>query len=300
MIIILGKNGAGKSYLLGRLAEKGFCRVVGYTTRPMRPKEVDGSDYFFVTKEKFEELIAQGFFVEHKKLGENYYGTPKDAINSHSVMIAGNVADLKKLTAEEIIPIFVNASIDQRYHRVLRRKSTEEEIFKRFHGESFKYLDKFHGFFIDNEKENDAALGELLSLFNADGEVLSKEKMKDNEEFLKDYIKSFKRSELSNVKDPMLLYFKYEEYLMRLLSLENFARVEDLRSAYFDNMKRFMEDFNLKFEEKDGELFVTFNKIAHNISFDNEKVGKMLGMEWWYETVYFFRYSWNCDKFGKT
>ena len=103
MIIILGKNGAGKSYLLGRLAEKGFCRVVGYTTRPMREKEVDGSDYFFVTQEQFEELIKQGFFIEHKKLGENYYGTPKDAINSHSVMIAGNVADLKKLTEEEII-----------------------------------------------------------------------------------------------------------------------------------------------------------------------------------------------------
>lgn len=279
MIIILGKNGAGKSYLLGRLAEKGFCRVVGYTTRPMREKEVDGSDYFFVTQEQFEKLIKQGFFIEHKKLGENYYGTPKDAINSHSVMIAGNVADLKKLTEEEIIPIFVNASIETRYHRVLKRKSSEEEIFKRFHGESFKYLDKFHGFFIDNEMENNESLTEILSLFNTDGEVLSKEKMKGNEEFLKEYVKSFKRNDLSKIKDPMLLFFKYEEYLMRLLSLGKYSNVSELRAAYFENMKKFMEDFNLKFEEKNGEVFVTFNEIAHNITFDDKRVGKMLGME---------------------
>ena len=65
MILILGKNGAGKSYLLDHLAKKGFCKVVGYTTRPMRNGEVDGSDYFFLTKEK-------GFFVySHKPLSHN-------------------------------------------------------------------------------------------------------------------------------------------------------------------------------------------------------------------------------------
>ena len=279
MIVILGKNGAGKSYLLDRLAKKGFCKVVGYTTRPMRNGEVDGSDYFFLTKERFEELVEQGFFMEYKKLGENYYGTSKDSIKSNSVMVSGNLADLKRLTKDEVIPVFVNASIDQRYRRVSKRKSSESEIFKRFHGESFKYLDKFNGFFVDNDKNDDASLNELLALFDENGVVLSKEKMKSNASFLKEQIKSFNLSDLRKIDDPMLVFLKYEEYLMRVLSLVDFRSVNDLKKVYFDNMKSFMENFNLQFEEKNGEVFVTFKEMAHNISFDNEKVANMLGME---------------------
>lgn len=279
MIVILGKNGAGKSYLLDRLAEKGFCKVVNYTTRPMRENEQDGVDYFFLTNEQFESLIAQGFFIEHKKLGDNYYGTSKEALGKNSVFVAGNLADLKKFSDNEVVPVYVNASIDQRYRRVKKRKSTESEIFKRFHGESFKYLDKFKGFFINNESNNEKSLNEFLSLINQNGEILSKDKMKENSAFLKECIKSFRLSDLRKIDDPMLVFLKYEEYLMRVLSLAEFSSVDDLKKVYFDNMKRFMENFNLEFKEKDGEVFVTFTNEAHHISFDNKKVGKMMGLE---------------------
>ena len=62
MIEIIGKNGAGKSYLANKLYYLGFKRNVGYTTRPIRDGEIDGIDYFFITKEKFEEYIVNNDF----------------------------------------------------------------------------------------------------------------------------------------------------------------------------------------------------------------------------------------------
>ena len=63
MVALLGKNGAGKSYLANKLYYLGFKRNVGYTTRPIREGEIDGIDYFFITKEKFEEYIVNNDFV---------------------------------------------------------------------------------------------------------------------------------------------------------------------------------------------------------------------------------------------
>ena len=50
MIEIIGKNGAGKSYLANELYNFGFKRNVGYTTRPMRDGEINGVDYYFISK----------------------------------------------------------------------------------------------------------------------------------------------------------------------------------------------------------------------------------------------------------
>ena len=52
--------------------------IITYTTRQMREGESQGNPYQFVTKEKFEELKAEGFFVEHATVHTNFYGTPKD------------------------------------------------------------------------------------------------------------------------------------------------------------------------------------------------------------------------------
>ena len=48
MILLLGKNGSGKTYITRELEQKGIKRSVSYTTRPQRPKEVNGEDYVFV------------------------------------------------------------------------------------------------------------------------------------------------------------------------------------------------------------------------------------------------------------
>ena len=90
MIEIIGKNGAGKSYLANKLYYLGFKRNVGYTTRPIREGEIDGIDYFFITKEKFEEYIVNNDFVEYKIRNGFYYGILKNNITNNTIFVSGD------------------------------------------------------------------------------------------------------------------------------------------------------------------------------------------------------------------
>jgi guanylate kinase len=74
----------GKSSFLERIFNEDdrFEDVITYTTRPMRKGESEGDPYHFVSPEKFEQLILQGFFVEWAKVHSNRYGTPKQGLES--------------------------------------------------------------------------------------------------------------------------------------------------------------------------------------------------------------------------
>ena len=73
------------------------------TTRPPRPGEVDGEDYYFVTKEEFQQRIEEGKFLEWAEFVGNYYGTPKDKIE-----------DQLDLGKEVILEIEVNGALQVR------------------------------------------------------------------------------------------------------------------------------------------------------------------------------------------
>jgi guanylate kinase len=80
--VISGPSGCGKSTLIRRalqtLSQVRFS--VSHTTRPRRETEVDGRDYFFVSKKEFEKLIRQGAFLEWAKVHGQYYGTSKKEV----------------------------------------------------------------------------------------------------------------------------------------------------------------------------------------------------------------------------
>jgi guanylate kinase len=82
LIVISGPSGVGKDTLIQRLREldPSLRYSISYTTRKPRPGEVDQVNYFFVSRERFEELIAQGCFLEHATYNGNYYGTPAAAV----------------------------------------------------------------------------------------------------------------------------------------------------------------------------------------------------------------------------
>ena len=77
LIVISGASGVGKGTVLGIMMKKrkDLSFSVSATTRPPRPGEVDGVHYYFVSRERFEEMIAQGAFLEYLGDGSNYYGT---------------------------------------------------------------------------------------------------------------------------------------------------------------------------------------------------------------------------------
>ena len=83
MVILSSPSGVGKTTLTKKIQQKyqSFKISVSYTTRPPRSNEVDGVDYNFVKKEKFEQLIKENQFYEYAKIFENYYGTLKKNVD---------------------------------------------------------------------------------------------------------------------------------------------------------------------------------------------------------------------------
>ncbi len=78
LVVISGPSGVGKDTIIQRLLEldPNLKYSVSCTTRAPRPGEVDGVNYSFVSRERFEELLAQGHFLEHASYDGNLYGTP--------------------------------------------------------------------------------------------------------------------------------------------------------------------------------------------------------------------------------
>ena len=84
MIVLSAPSGAGKGTIRERLQRRlpGLLYAVSVTTRPRRPHEVDGVDYHFVTPEQFQRLVEAGELVEWARVYGNYYGTPREPMET--------------------------------------------------------------------------------------------------------------------------------------------------------------------------------------------------------------------------
>ena len=88
MLVLSSPSGAGKSTISRALLarEQQLSLSVSATTRQKRPGEVEGVDYYFVTQDRFREMVEQGDMLEHATVFENLYGTPRqpveDSLNS--------------------------------------------------------------------------------------------------------------------------------------------------------------------------------------------------------------------------
>ena len=81
MYILSSPSGAGKTTLVKKISkEKGFITSISHTTRLPRPKEKNGKDYYFISKNYFKKLIKKKEFLEHAKVFENYYGSSKKIV----------------------------------------------------------------------------------------------------------------------------------------------------------------------------------------------------------------------------
>ncbi|MDY4848721.1 MAG: AAA family ATPase [Bacilli bacterium] len=124
MIILAGASASGKTEVAKELAKTyHIVKTITTTTRPMRVGEADGKDYFFVSKERFLEMIKEGRFVEYTIYNGNYYGSTKDQIASDKCVVIdpAGLRAYKKLNDKTIITFFLDAYEDTRYQRMLLR-----------------------------------------------------------------------------------------------------------------------------------------------------------------------------------
>ena len=158
LIIISGPTCAGKASVINKLLETRENAVcpVSYTSRPMRKGEVDGVDYNFISKEKFEEKIKNNEFLEYAKVryGE-YFGTPKkeveDLLNTGKDIIleidVHGAAQIKKLFPETILIFILAPSMEELKRRIIARGADTkiDQIIDRFQT-AYKEINKVNDY----------------------------------------------------------------------------------------------------------------------------------------------------------
>ena len=142
-IVISGPSGVGKGTLCQRLLAahpETFAMAVSHTTRKPRPGEVEGSAYYFVSREKFESLITEGTFIEFAEFNGNFYGTSKQTVIDQTargsvVLLDIEMEGVKQLKKEQskagsqINPrfVFVKPPRFEALEERLRGRGTEDE-----------------------------------------------------------------------------------------------------------------------------------------------------------------------------
>lgn len=143
MIVLAGASASGKTEAAKVLASKyGITKVITTTTRPMRQNEVNGRDYFFITKERFEEMIKEGRFVEYTVYNGNLYGSTKDQISSDKCVVI-DPAGLKayiSLNDPNIITFFLDSTEETRFKRMLERGDSKESALNRIEHDKVAFV----------------------------------------------------------------------------------------------------------------------------------------------------------------
>ncbi|HAJ12325.1 MAG TPA: guanylate kinase, partial [Comamonadaceae bacterium] len=111
LFVVAAPSGAGKSSLVRALMEldKRVVPSVSHTTRRPRGQEVHGREYYFVSNETFDQMVAQGAFLEWANVHSNRYGTSKQAIEQRMQQGADVVLEIDFQGAIQVKRIFPNA-----------------------------------------------------------------------------------------------------------------------------------------------------------------------------------------------
>lgn len=143
LIVISGPSGSGKGSIIKDLLQKNknIWLSISCTSRQPRGNEQDQVEYYFLTKEQFEDKIQNNEMLEYAQYGDNYYGTPKEYIKSHLDQGEDVILEIEiqgALKVKELLPetlfIFILPPSMQELRKRLEGRNTEskEKIEKRF------------------------------------------------------------------------------------------------------------------------------------------------------------------------
>lgn len=145
LVVISAPSGAGKGSIIEKLLErdnKSRWLSISTTSRKIRKNDIEGVTYNFVTKEEFEKLIDEGYFLEYTNYVGNYYGTPKEHIQEKldkgidvilEIEIEG-ASNIKRLIPEAVFIFIMPPSMEILIKRLKSRGTdSKEKILERFY-----------------------------------------------------------------------------------------------------------------------------------------------------------------------
>lgn len=141
LVVLSGPSGVGKDAVMARMKERGIAMhyTVTATTRARRPAEVHGRDYFFISKEEFQRLIAEDELLEWAIVYGDYKGIPKQQVRDAwsrglDVLLRIDVqgaATVRKMAPEALLIFLAPPSMDELARRLRARRTESEEALQR-------------------------------------------------------------------------------------------------------------------------------------------------------------------------
>lgn len=178
LFVISAPSGAGKTSLIKQLKTQMQQLVIStsHTTRAMRPGEVDGVDYFFVSLASFKDMLAQGAFIEQAQVYDNYYGTAQHKVEANlqqglDVILEidwQGAAQIKKICPESISIFILPPSIQILQDRLTARAQDSSETITRRMRDAIAEISHYAEFdYLVVNNDFDQALFELKSIITA-------------------------------------------------------------------------------------------------------------------------------------
>ena len=170
LIVISGPSGTGKGVVCKRLLKQNnnLAISISMTTRDPRKGEVDGREYYFVSREKFEDEIAKGGLLEYANVFDigNYYGTPKNKVleeleRGKDIILEIDIEGGRqvKQSYEDAVMIFLAPpNMNELRNRIIKRGTERKEVIDKRLAEAIKELEAIdeYDYLIVNDKIEDA------------------------------------------------------------------------------------------------------------------------------------------------
>ncbi|SES62089.1 guanylate kinase [[Clostridium] polysaccharolyticum] len=166
LTVVSGFSGAGKGTVMKELVKKPDYKLsISATTRLPREGEIDGREYFFLTREKFESMIETGQFIEHAEYVGNYYGTPKQYVEEqleagYNVILEIEIQGalhVKEVFPDALLLFIVPPSAKTLKERLINRGTEDEAaVQKRMNRavEESQFMEKYD-YLVVNDKLNE-------------------------------------------------------------------------------------------------------------------------------------------------
>ena len=176
LYIVSAPSGAGKTSLVNAVIakDKNICVSVSHTTRPMREGEVEGVNYYFVSKEQFEQMIAENTFIEYAQVFSHYYGTSKLAIAEQLALGQDVILEIDWQGARQIKELYPDAtgifilppSLDVLNQRLKARGQDSEQVINQRMAQAVSEMSHYDEYeYIIINDNFDLASQALLSIF---------------------------------------------------------------------------------------------------------------------------------------